>query len=255
MKRARAEHLHGFAVQTGRTTYLLDVRTPEEFGSGHGPVFATRPAASWCAGDRPHAPVRSDRLVLVDDNGVRANVSASWLAQMGWDAWVLDGLQRAGFHDTVPAPQPAPDLLEPAQWITPADLADRLQREPPGRTVVLGMTTSANYTLRHVPGAWFVLRSQLAQALQSIPQAPHYVLTCGNSLLACYPAADVARITGAKGQVLEGGTLAWIAQSLPLEQVEIRLASSASTATAAPMKAPTARARRCRPIWTGSSGW
>ena len=26
------------------------------------------------------------------------------------------------------------------------------------QTVVLDMTTSANYTLRHIPGAWFVLR-------------------------------------------------------------------------------------------------
>ena len=35
----------------------------------------------------------------------------------------------------------------------------------------------------------------------------------------------VARITGATVQVLEGGTLAWIARGLPLEQGETRLAS------------------------------
>ena len=169
--------------------------------------------------------MRGARLVLVDDDGVRANMSASWLAQMGWDVWVLDGLQTADFHDTHPAPQPVPELLEPAQWITPADLAARLQREAPGQTVVLDMTTSANYTLRHIPGAWFVVRSQLAQALQTIPQATHYVLTCGSSLLARYAAVDVARTTGATVQVLEGGTLAWIAQGLPLEQGETHLVS------------------------------
>jgi len=37
------------------------------------------------------APVRGARLVLADLEGVRANMSASWLAQMGWDVWVLDG--------------------------------------------------------------------------------------------------------------------------------------------------------------------
>ena len=104
-------------------------------------------------------------------------MSASWLAQLGWDVWVLD------------------------------------------------LTTSANYTLRHIPGEWFVVRSQLAQALQTIPQATHYVLTCGSSLLARYAAVDVARTTGATVQVLEGGTLAWIAQGLPLEQGETHLAS------------------------------
>lgn len=120
---------------------------------------------------------------VLDDGGAfggvgqGANMSASWLAQMGWDVWVLD------------------------------------------------MTTSANYTLRHIPGAWFVVPSQLAQALQTIPQATHYVLTCGSSLLARYAAVDVARTTGANVQVLEGGTLAWVAQGLPLEQGETHLAS------------------------------
>ena len=58
-----------------------------------------------------------------------------------------------------------------------------------------------------------------------LPRATTLVLTCGSSLLARYAAVDVARITGATVQVLEGGTLAWIAQGLPLEQGETRLAS------------------------------
>lgn len=225
VKRARTEHLHAFALQAERTTYLLDVRTPEEFNRGHVPGFRNAPGGQLVQETDHTAPVRGARLVLVDDDGVRANMSASWLAQMGWDVWVLDDLQTTDFHDTRPAPQPVPELLEPAQWISPADLAERLQREAPGQTVVLDLTTSANYTLRHIPGAWFVVRSQLAQALQTIPKAPHYVLTCGSSLLARYAAVDVARLTGATVQVLEGGTLAWIAQGLPLEQGETRLAS------------------------------
>ena len=225
VKRARTEHLQAFTSQVERTTYLLDVRTPEEFARGHVPGFRNAPGGQLVQETDHTAPVRGARLVLVDDDGVRANMSASWLAQMGWDVWVLDGLQTADFHDTHPAPQPVPELLEPAQWITPADLAARLQREAPGQTVVLDMTTSANYTLRHIPGAWFVLRSQLEQALEAIPRAQHYVLTCGSSLLARYAAVDVARITGATVQVLEGGTLAWLAQGLPLEQGETCLAS------------------------------
>ncbi len=225
VKRARTEHLQAFGLQTERTTYLLDVRTAEEFNRGHVPGFRNAPGGQLVQETDHTAPVRGARLVLVDYDGVRANMSASWLAQMGWDVWVLDGLQSADFHDTRPAPQPVPDLLEPAQWISPAELAARLQREAPGQTVVLDMTTSANYTLRHIPGAWFVVRSQVEQALQTIPQATHYVLTCGSSLLARYAAVDVARITGVTVQVLEGGTLAWIAQGLPLEQGETRLAS------------------------------
>jgi len=60
----------------------------------------------------------------------------------------------------------------------------------------------------------------------SIPKAQRYVLTCGSSLLARYAAQDLARLTGgAEVVVLEGGTLAWIAQGLPLEHGATRLAS------------------------------
>ena len=37
------------------------------------------------------APVRGGRIVLADDLGVRADMTASWLAQMAWDVYVLDG--------------------------------------------------------------------------------------------------------------------------------------------------------------------
>ena len=58
------------------------------------------------------ASVRGARLVLVDDDGVRANMSASWLAQLGWKVHVLDDLQPAHFSDKGAwhAPVPAPQL-------------------------------------------------------------------------------------------------------------------------------------------------
>ena len=43
------------------------------------------------------APVRGARIVLADDLGSRADMTASWLTQMGWEAYVLDG----GYDDAV----------------------------------------------------------------------------------------------------------------------------------------------------------
>ena len=37
------------------------------------------------------APVRGARILLTDDRSVRADMTASWLAQMGWETYVLDG--------------------------------------------------------------------------------------------------------------------------------------------------------------------
>jgi hypothetical protein len=37
------------------------------------------------------APVRGGRIVLADDLGPRADMTASWLAQLGWEVYVLEG--------------------------------------------------------------------------------------------------------------------------------------------------------------------
>lgn len=227
VQRAQAGDLARFAAEAGRTTYLLDVRTPEEFAAGHLPGFRNTPGGQLVQETDHTAAVRGARLVLVDDDGVRANMSASWLAQMGWEAWVLDGAQASDFSETGAVANTVPDPEGPIAWTTPAQLAAWLKEEEqaPGRTAVLDLTTSANYTQRHIPGAWFVIRAQLAQAVAAIPRAERYVLTCGSSLLARYAAQDLARLTGAEVHVLEGGTLAWIAAGLPLEHGETRLAS------------------------------
>jgi rhodanese-related sulfurtransferase len=226
VNRAQAEDLARFAAEAGRTTYLYDVRTPEEFAAGHLPGFRSAPGGQLVQESDVSAPVRGARLVLADLDGVRANMSASWLAQMGWDVWVFDGAQADDFNEAGPSPSPVPEPQGPIAWATPAQLAQWLQTEPAGHTAVLDFTTSADYVKDHIPGAWFVLRSELAQAVARIPSAQRYVLTCGSSLLARYAAADLARLTGAEVLVLQGGTLAWMEAGLPLEQGETHLASA-----------------------------
>jgi rhodanese-related sulfurtransferase len=83
---------------------------------------------------------------------------------------------------------------------------------------VLDFTTSANYVARHIPGAYWLIRSQLRQALEVIPSAERYVVTCGSSLLARYAAPEVAALTGKPVRLLSGGTLAWIDAGLALER-------------------------------------
>ncbi|MDO2306186.1 rhodanese-related sulfurtransferase, partial [Escherichia coli] len=91
----------------------------------------------------------------------------------------LDGLSDADFSErgawSAPLPgQPRADTIDPtplAAWLG-----------EPG-TRVLDFTASANYAKRHIPGAAWVLRSQLKQALERLGTAERYVLTCGSSLL------------------------------------------------------------------------
>jgi rhodanese-related sulfurtransferase len=226
VRRARVSDLLRFDAEADRSIYRFDVRTPEEFASGHLPGFRSAPGGQLVQETDIFVPVRGARVVLVDQDGVRANMTASWLAQMAWDVWVLDGVGADQFSETGDALPPVREPDGPIIEISPLQLAQSLHTEAAGHTAVLDLTGSANYVKRHIPGAWFVLRSELAQALTEIPRAQRYVLTCGSSRLAPYAAADLARLTGSEVRVLAGGTLAWIEAGLALESGETHLASA-----------------------------
>ena len=166
------------------------------------------------------ASVRGARIVLADDDGVRANMTASWLAQMGWDVAVLDELDSSAFTEQGAWKTPLPPLPQPEE-ITPATLAGWLAE---GDTQVLDFTASANYVKQHIPGAHWVLRAQLAQALENIPPAQRYVLTCGSSLLARFAVDELRELSGKPVFLLQGGTASWLAAGLPREEGPTRLA-------------------------------
>lgn len=209
----------------GRTVYRFDVRTPEEYAAGHLPDFASAPGGQLVQETDHQAPVRGAWIVLADDDGVRADMTGSWLAQMGWTVYVVEPHSaharsaQGGWPLHTPS---APDVAS----VTPVLLARWLNDAAPGEIAVLDFTASTNYVKRHIPGAWFAIRARLAEALRAVGPAQRYVLTCGSSLLARFAAADLRHLTDAEIVVLEGGTQAWINAGLPLETGETRLASA-----------------------------
>ncbi|MDA8521175.1 rhodanese-like domain-containing protein [Acidovorax sp. NCPPB 4044] len=237
VRRAKAADLQRFAAEAGqRTTYRIDVRSPEEYAQGHVPGWRNVPGGQLVQETDHTAPVRGARIVLVDgEDATRADMTASWLAQMGWEAWVWDDAADAARTETGSPPPLAPEPAGPLNGVSPRQLARWLglvDEESAGaaaggaaNVAVLDFTASARHVQRHIPGAWFALRSALPAALAAIPRADRYVLTCGTGFLARYAAQDVARWTGAPVSVLEGGTQAWIDAGLPLDQGEAHLAS------------------------------
>jgi len=218
--RVSREALAAWQADTGRTTYLFDVRTPEEYAKGHVPASRSVPGGQLVQETDHVASVRGARIALVDDDGVRANMSASWLAQMGWQVAVVDGLSAADFNEPGDWQAPLPALAQ-ATEIGVEQL--RIWLQEPG-TVVLDFTASANYVKRHIPGAHWAIRAQLPQVLEQLPVAERYVLTCGSSLLARFAAVDLQALTQTPVYLLEGGTARWIAAGEPLESGETHLA-------------------------------
>lgn len=212
--------LQRWLQQSDRTTFLFDVRSPEEYAAGHYPGSLSAPGGQLVQETDHFASVRGARIVLLDDDGIRAAITGSWLAQMGWETARLSALSTSQLSERgVPAAEVPPGPQ--AEEISPAQLAQQLEESG---TVVLDFTTSANFVARHIPGAWWLTRSQLRQALEAIPPAQRYVVTCGSSLLARYAVPEVAALTGKPVQLLTGGTLAWIAAGLPLAHGDSGLA-------------------------------
>ena len=108
------------------------------------------------------------RVVLVDDNGVRATMTASWLKQMGWRTlrfWPPARPTATGKLDRMCRVFSA--SKRPRRRIIDAlDLRDRLAA---GKVTVIDLNLSTRYALGHIPGAWFAIRSRLGAALAKLP--------------------------------------------------------------------------------------
>ena len=94
--RISRERLEEWMADETRTLYRFDVRTPEEFAAGHLPGFRSAPGGQLVQETDVFAPVRGARIVLADNDQVRADMTASWLAQMGWEVYVVEDALSSG---------------------------------------------------------------------------------------------------------------------------------------------------------------
>jgi rhodanese-related sulfurtransferase len=209
------------------TVYRFDVRSPEEFENGHLPGFRNAPGGQLVQETDVYAPVRGARIVLVDDDGSRANMTASWLAQMNWKVFVLDGVAASALVERGPWQMPVPQLPNISEdfLVSPRHLNELLSQEQETKTALLDLAPSMHYAKCHIPGAWFVSRSQLDDALKLIDPAERYVLTSPDGLLAQFAWPELSGLTTQPVFVLEGGTDAWIAAGLASETSSSRYAS------------------------------
>jgi rhodanese-related sulfurtransferase len=109
VKRLTIAEMTALEGQTHRTLYRFDVRDAAEYATGHIPGFRHYPGGQLVQEIDMAAPVRGARIVLTDNMSVRADMTASWLAQMGWETYVLDGGYDRALEITPPLVWPKPD--------------------------------------------------------------------------------------------------------------------------------------------------
>jgi rhodanese-related sulfurtransferase len=198
------------AEDATRTLYRFDVRTPEEHAAGPPSDFLSAPGGQLVQETDMFAPVRGARIVLFDDVGARADMTASWLAQMGWEVFVLDGRPADG-----PDLRPVQPPEAPGVATIEAEALDELLRHD--AVTLIDLAPSPVYRRGHIPGAAFAIRSRLLEALAGAPAERPIVLTAPDVRLAQFATADVEAITGIAPRVLYGGTPAWSWEGRSLE--------------------------------------
>lgn len=201
-----------------RTLYLFDVRDPAEYEAGHVPGAISAPGGQLVQATDQYAGTLGARLVLIDDVEVRAAMTASWLRQMGWRHVSI--LVERGIETGWPQPQILPGATHPDAAIDCDNLEALLSR---GAAVVIDVSLSRNYLARHIPGAWFAIRTRLAPALAKIPLAGTLVLTSEDGLVASFAVSEAAALCDVPVRFLEGGNAAWQAAGKPFS-AETKLA-------------------------------
>ncbi|MDX1512349.1 MAG: rhodanese-like domain-containing protein [Gammaproteobacteria bacterium] len=208
-----------------RSLFVLDVRHPEEYEAGHLRGSRSAPGGQLVQETDQFVGTLDARVVLVDDTRVRAIMTASWLVQMGWEAYVLEGALDRAPLETGPEPVNVLGLddLE-VDEISPGALDELMDGDGPS---VIDVSTSRKYREGHVPGAWFVIRARFPDTLPTLDPGESVVVTSEDGVLARLAAPEVAASTGADVKVLAGGTAAWRDSGLPLESGETRMADPA----------------------------
>jgi rhodanese-related sulfurtransferase len=139
--------------EENRTTYLLDVRSAEEFAAASLPGAQHAPGGQLVQATDQWIGVRGARLVLADGEGIRAVSAALWLRQMGHDASVLREGIRARLSHRPAAPRAALPAIPEAD---PNAL---------GTARLIDLRPSMAYRKANLRGAVWSIRPRLAQAL------------------------------------------------------------------------------------------
>lgn len=201
--------LAGWQEDAHRTTYLCDVRDPSEFEAGHVPGSKPTPGGQLVQATDRYVGTLGARIVCIDDNGVRASMTASWLVQIGWEAVVLEpgAVDMSESGKLPPTMPPLPVVTE----IDATALAARMIQ-----THVIDLGDSLSHRNSHIPGSRFAIRANMPENLASLSDDRPIALTSSDGVIAAFAAADL-KAAGYDREVLvlKGGTAAWKEAGLP----------------------------------------
>lgn len=197
-----------------QSVFLCDVRTPDEFAADSLAGAQSAPGGPLIQATDQYVGVRHARIVLFDSDGIRAPVVASWLRQMGHDAWVLrDGVQCG-------LPQRKARKAATLATVLPLTSVDELEAGLTAkRLCVLDVRNSIAYRRAHIPDAIWSIRPHLpdlpgfadGRDVVLVGDDDGVVALAAQEWRAGNPDADAIKLSQ-----LIGGFDAWTAAQLPV---------------------------------------
>jgi rhodanese-related sulfurtransferase len=202
--------------------YCVDVRTIEEYETGHIPGFRWFPGGQVVQRSDDVVAVKHCPVVFTCDGKARATIVASWYRQFGFaEVYVVQG-GPAAWAAAGLALQPGREAETPfglaearaqVQLLSPQELQSAA---PPA---IIFVDTSQDFARGHVPGARWVPRGSLElQIGEMVPSKNTAIaVTCNGGANAVLAGATLKELGYQNVAVLEGGMAAWQAAKLPVE--------------------------------------
>jgi len=210
----------------GDPLYKLDVRDPSDYAQGHIKGFRHAAGGQLVQATDQYVGARNATIVLHDNDGVRATMTAHWLMQMNWnEVYVLDHKPSPSELTTEAEPRfPKGFTVPTPATVAPAELNKSLEH-----ALVIDLDTSLRYRDGHVPGAWFAVRAGLAKTIPEMlakqKGVTRIVLVSPDGEIAALAAAEAAEVAGGLPVVvLAGGMKAWRDAKLAIEAGHTRMA-------------------------------
>jgi rhodanese-related sulfurtransferase len=169
-----ADTLNAWWADQHVTTYLCDVRTPQENQQNQLPGAISAPGGQLIQATDQYVAIRGARLVLWDNDGVRAPAVAHWLYQLGWDVSLLEPQTPA---EALKAPKVAwQEVAGACPLASLSDIQDAAQRG-----YLIDLRDSASYRDRHIRGAHWQSRRMLGDYLKDKPTSDAMIVLIGDS--------------------------------------------------------------------------
>ncbi len=150
---ARAE-VEAWRAEAGRSTYLFDLRTPEETAAAPAPAFTPALSGQLVQATDQWVGVRHARLVLLDDLGLRGAIAAFWLRQLGYEVAVAR-------YDPALGALPPGDGATSLPAVEEVDAAAAWLAAQAGAARLVDVRASSAYRAGHAAGALWGIRPRL----------------------------------------------------------------------------------------------